>query len=126
MEGAETAGVPYGIGVDGAAATGIIGTDVATDFDTGMGAATGVGGPTKSIGADAAAATGIIGTDVATEFDTGMGWATGVGGPARSIGSCPSALHCVEEPTANAPRPTFTPSVVQCSTTRGLSRGGVG
>ena len=51
MEGAETAGVPYGIGVDGAAATGIIGTDVATDFDTGMGAATGVGGPAKSIGA---------------------------------------------------------------------------
>ena len=50
MEGAETAGVPYGIGVDGAAATGIIGTDVATDFDTGMGAATGVGWPAKSIG----------------------------------------------------------------------------
>ena len=113
------------IGADAAAATGIIGTDVATESVC-MGAATGVGGPTKSIGADAAAATGIIGTDVATEFDTGMGWATGVGGPARSIGSCPSALHCVEEPTANAPRPTFTPSVVQCSTTRGLSRGGVG
>jgi hypothetical protein len=110
VEGAETAGVPYGIGVDGAAATGIIGTDVATDFDTGMGAATGVGGPAKSIGADGAGATSIIGIDVATEFDTGMGWAPGVGGPAKSIVSCASALRCVEEPIANDSHPTRTPS----------------